>query len=365
MKLEIYISNSNDPCFNLALEDLLFDSVKEQTVILYIWQNADTVVIGKSQNAWSEVRIAELQSDGGILVRRTSGGGAVYHDLGNLCYTFIASDGLYDLEKQLKVILGAVGAAGIEARFTGRNDIVSADGRKFSGNAFRFVKDKGLMHGTLLVNTDPSKIQRYLQVSPAKIRAKGVSSVRARVVNLSELSPTATTAFLSDALIEAFIAEYSKDRPGDDVKIAEPVHISKICETVNAENGEFPFVTVDHPLPEAESFPNRYIRFSSWEWRMGETLPFNLEIERKFSWGLVNARLMVESGIIKTAGVYTDAMDSELGEVLSAGLAGTRLEAGAIESSVNASCALIASSGKAVADMSEVSRDLIGLFKEI
>jgi len=361
MNLQIYVSESHDPYFNLALEDLLFDTVPDETVVLYVWQNADTVVIGKSQNAWSEVRVSELEADGGRLARRTSGGGAVYHDLGNLCYTFIASSGLYDLERQLKVILNAVKSAGIDAMFTGRNDIIASDGRKFSGNAFRFVKDKGLMHGTLLVNTDPSRLQRYLQVSPAKIKAKGVASVRARVVNLSELSPAATTEFLSTALMDAFIKEYSS---GNDTAPV-PVHVSKTEQTVTAENGEFSLVTPDAALPCIDSFPNRYIRFASWEWRMGETLPFNLEKEHKFAWGLISARLLVESGIIQNAGIYTDAMDADLGAVLSAGLAGTKLDTASITAAVQASCALIKSSGKAVADMSEVSRDLIQFFKEI
>ena len=157
------LSKSYDPWFNLALEELLYDTISESTVILYLWQNQNTVVIGKSQNAWKECRVSELEADGGRLARRSSGGGAVFHDLGNLCYTFLASSGLYDLEKQLGVILAAVGEQGIEARFTGRNDITVCDGRKFSGNAFRFSSGKGLMHGTLLLDTNPEKIARYLQ----------------------------------------------------------------------------------------------------------------------------------------------------------------------------------------------------------
>ena len=116
--LRLVLSKSYDPWFNLALEELLYDTIPENTVILYLWQNQNTVVIGKSQNAWKECRVSELEADGGKLARRPSGGGAVFHDLGNLCYTFLASSGLYDLEKQLSVILAAVGEQGIEARFT-------------------------------------------------------------------------------------------------------------------------------------------------------------------------------------------------------------------------------------------------------
>ncbi len=138
----------------LALEEYLFDTIADNTVILYLWQNQNTVVIGKTQNAWKECHLSALEADGGKLARRPSGGGAVFHDLGNMCYTFIASSGLYCLERQLKVILEAVKALGIEAEFTGRNDITTKDGRKFSGNAFRFVKNTGLQHGTLLLDTE-------------------------------------------------------------------------------------------------------------------------------------------------------------------------------------------------------------------
>lgn len=134
-KPEIIYSQSFNPWYNLALEEYLLNGVSDNEVILYLWQNDNTVVVGRNQNAWKECRCKLLEEEGGKLARRLSGGGAVYHDLGNLNFTFLMKDSLYDLKHQLNVILNAVKMAGIEAEFSGRNDLV-VQGKKFSGNAF-------------------------------------------------------------------------------------------------------------------------------------------------------------------------------------------------------------------------------------
>ena len=134
-RLTIIESDSTNPYKNLALENWLLDHVAEDEVILYLWQNQHTVVVGKNQNAWKECNISTLEADGGHLARRLSGGGAVYHDLGNLNFTFLAHKARYDVAKQLEVILRGLQRLGIEAEKSGRNDIL-VDGRKVSGNAF-------------------------------------------------------------------------------------------------------------------------------------------------------------------------------------------------------------------------------------
>lgn len=327
INLKIITSSSFNPWFNLALEEYLYDTIEENTVILYLWQNKNTVVIGKSQNAWKECRIAALETDGGKLARRPSGGGAVYHDAGNMCYTFIASSGLYNLEKQLSVILEAVRSHGISAQFTGRNDIVTSEGRKFSGNAFRFSGEKGLMHGTLLLDTDAEKMSKYLQVSPAKMKAKGVDSVRSRVINLIELNKDITPLSVKNALKEAFRAEYG--------------NIS--TETAYSE----------------ENFPSEvavlYEKYSSWQWRMGETPQFDVSYETRFSWGCFELTFTADRGYINQLEIFTDSMDPELADKIKNSLAGSRL-------SYDEICLKLSHT---LADTPEISNDLTDWLKEI
>ena len=359
---EIYISGSFDPRFNLALEDLLFERTENSgAVIMYLWQNQNTVVIGKSQNAWREVRTELLEQEGGTLVRRTSGGGAVFHDLGNLCFTFIAPRDEYDRINWRELIAQAVRSLGIDAEVNGRNDIVTRDGRKFSGNAFRFTKCAGLMHGTLLVDADLDKMGRYLNVSPAKLEAKGVSSVRSRVVNLKELSPALTIPALSERLIEAF----SQYLSGRGIVPASPVRVNALRTDIDSDGETIPLWSTDPMLPGGEDFYRRYQKFASWEWRYGESLPFNAFVERRFGWGTVSAELFVENGIIKHAAINTDAMDAELGEVLSNALSGVRLSAPELHVALSAALALLSCASGTIAIPAEVARDMTDLLAGI
>lgn len=280
-KLSYLIGSGTDPYQNIALEEYLLMHTEPEECILYLWQNRKTVVIGYNQNAWKECRIEALEEDGGHLARRLSGGGAVFHDLGNLNFTFLTRRDSYSVERQTEVILRAVKAFGIEAVRTGRNDL-AVDGKKFSGNAFYRTGDFCYHHGTILIRADKQEMSRYLNVSREKLQSKGVESVRSRVENLAFYEPSLTVEQMRNALVEAYAGVY----------------------------GGIPNALLQSELP-AEALREGTKKFSSWEWLYGRKLPFNFEVTRRFAWGEVLVRLEISEGIIRNAAIWTDALDTE------------------------------------------------------
>lgn len=198
-----YICSENtSPYYNLALERSLFDFVDEDTVILYLWQNSHTIVIGKNQNAFAECKVDEFIKDGGTLARRPSGGGAVYHDLGNLNFSIICKESIAKEHTYQRIVKEALRFFGIVSEFNGRNDL-TVDDKKFSGNAF-YVKDDVLcQHGTILINSDFKELSKYLTPDISKLERNHVKSVESRVVNLSEISDQITVESMKEAMIKA------------------------------------------------------------------------------------------------------------------------------------------------------------------
>ena len=293
-KIALYESSSFDPYYNLALEQHLLETVPEGVCILYLWQNQNTVVIGRNQNAWKECRVSLLEEEGGHLARRLSGGGAVFHALGNLNFTFLMPQADYDLERQFSVIQEAVRAFGIPAEKSGRNDVLVA-GRKFSGNAFYKNGSRAYHHGTLMMDVDKERMTRYLNPSKAKLQSKGVDSVRSRVVNLRELNPDITVAGMKAALAEAFSKVYglpAETIPGTELDKAVIDDLKK--------------------------------RNSNWDWLYGQKVPFTFQWEARFPWGGIQVDLQVENGIVKQAKVYSDAMDCFLPQKMEQVLPGSR-----------------------------------------
>jgi lipoate-protein ligase A len=279
-------TGETNPYRNIALEKLLLDRVPQETCILYLWQNRQTVVIGRNQNAWIECRVRDLEGEGGFLARRLSGGGAVFHDLGNLNFTFLMPREDYDPERQSSVILQAVRSLGVEAERTGRNDIETG-GRKFSGNAFYLGEKTAYHHGTLLVRADLEAAGRYLSASREKILSKGVESVRSRMVNLGDCKPDITVSRLADSLRAAFTGVY---RVG--------------AEDLTPAELEGPFPGAETRLAELEAW------FSSPEWKYGKNPPFRFKAERRFPWGGVDIRFDVDRNRISGTQIFSDAMDS-------------------------------------------------------
>ncbi|MHB8076760.1 lipoate--protein ligase [Desulfosporosinus fructosivorans] len=291
IQTRIIKSLSHDPWVNLALEERLLERITVDEVILYLWQNDNTVVIGRNQNAWKECRHLELEREGGKLARRLSGGGAVFHDLGNLNFTFIMNKKHYDLSKQLIVILQAVKKLGIKAEFSGRNDLVIEE-KKFSGNAYFFNKESALHHGTILINSDLTKLSRYLQVSREKIISKGIDSVQSRVVNLAEICKAATLNTVIKGMEESFIDVYG----GDGQEIA-------------VDRNDFNI----EPLVQ---------KYSSWDWRFGNTPKFDISINHRFGWGELELGFCLKNGYIDSVQVFSDAIEEGLIRDIGKGLEG-------------------------------------------
>ena len=302
--LRIFEGKGFDPHENLATEKRLMDITPKGCCVLYLWQNQNTVVIGKNQNAWLECRTSLLEEEGGKLARRLSGGGAVFHDLGNLNFTFIMPKEDYDLDKQVTVIQKACALAGITAEKSGRNDLL-ADGRKFSGNAFYQNATHAYHHGTLMVDVDKEKLGRYLSPPKAKLEAKGVASVRSRVVNLKELATGLTISLMKQYMAEAFAEVYG----------AQPT----VLELTDADLAE---ITV---LKE---------KYGSWEYLYGTPLPFSFQCESRFDWGHIQLQLEAKNGIVTGAKVYSDSMDWTLPETVERALLGCRFDAAQIQAAL-------------------------------
>lgn len=277
----IYSAPTGDGWLNLARDGYFLENNKKGDVILYFYVNKNAVIIGRNQNAWKECNIANMDADGVQLVRRHSGGGAVFHDNGNLNFSFITDEKHYDLNRQMRVILNAVSKLGLKAELSGRNDI-TVDGKKFSGNAFSLAKGNRSHHGTILVNADLTKLSNYLCVSKEKMRSKGIDSVRARVCNICELSSGLTVEAMRRLVIESFIEEYGAASE---------------------------YVFDGTALAEVEE---RRERLASWEWRFGKTPQFDFETDKRFSFGDTQIYFNLCDGVIRETKVYSDCLDTEL-----------------------------------------------------
>lgn len=278
-KLGLIRAGGMDPYANLALEEYLTFHVEEGQVILYLWQNRNTVVIGRNQNAWAECRAEEMKRDGVLLARRPSGGGAVYHDAGNLNFSFIARKADYSVDRQISVLLAAAESFGIRAEKSGRND-VTVDGYKISGNAFYQSGDYCCHHGTLLLSVKKDKMAGYLNVPAEKLKVKGVASVKSRVENLSCWVPGITPDKAAAAMEQAFEQIYGQ----------------------KAERLELSHQGRQEVLAGRE-------RFASQSWIYGKETEATFQAKGRFPWGGIEIGFRTEAGIIRECRIFSDAMD--------------------------------------------------------
>lgn len=280
MRLICVRADGLNPYYNQAVESALLSFANDDTEILYLWQNDKTVVIGKNQNAFVECKIPYIVSDGGFIARRISGGGAVYHDKGNLNFTFLSSKKNFSISKNFEIMIGAMRMLGLNAQLNGRNDVV-IDGKKFSGNAF-YKGNACFHHGTVLIRTDKLKMSSYLNVPEVKLSAKGVKSVVSRVVNLSELDESITADRVADALVSEFGSYY-----GGKAEILSP---SDIDQSLLNEKMEF---------------------FSNKDWQLSDDIYYDAQAIVRFDWGTADIRLKLSGSVVQKAKIYSDSLDVE------------------------------------------------------
>lgn len=280
IKLQIILGNQYNPYINLAVESNLLDNFLPNTVSLFLWKNKQTVVIGTNQNPYSECDTESLLNEGGFLARRRTGGGAVYHDLGNLNFSFVADKNIYDVKRQMQVIQKALLDFNLETEVSGRNDI-TYQGRKFSGNAFAKTKNQGLHHGTILIKTDSERLQKYLKVKPAKLHKHGVKSVASRVINLSEVADI-TSENIIPHLIRAFEDVYQGS--------ATIISFDDLCD--------------ENAIRLSQHIGSEEYLFGKWK-------EFHTKKSATFDWGSIDLDIDIdeENGIIKDIIIASDSLE--------------------------------------------------------
>jgi len=310
MKLNYLDLSTTDPAFNLAVEQYVFDVLPKDRVYVMLWQNDNAIIIGKHQNTLAEINEGFVRDHGIKVVRRLSGGGAVYHDLGNLNFTIIAdaqAEGEMNFRLFCQPVIRALAKMGVKAELNGRNDI-TIDGKKFSGNAQYQKGGRVMHHGTILFDSDPDVLTNALLVDEDKIRAKGVKSVRSRVTNVRpHLTKDLTLPEFRRILLESILEE----TPGQ-----------------------------PYPLTEADLAAVKAIRaerYDTWVWNYGASPACDLRLRRRFeSCGTVEAYLTLKHGVIEAVAFRGDFFSAEDPDKLAQALVGCPLNRTALKNVLSA-----------------------------
>ncbi|WP_064092154.1 lipoate--protein ligase [Rossellomorea aquimaris] len=297
----LFIDNKGitDPKINLAIEEYALKNLDINESYLLFYINEPSIIIGKNQNTVEEINTDYVEKQGLHVVRRLSGGGAVYHDLGNLNFSFITKDdgeSFHNFKKFTEPVVTALHKLGVKAELSGRNDII-AEGRKISGNAQFSTKGRMFSHGTLLFDSEMENVVSALNVKKDKIESKGIKSIRSRVANISE--------FLTEGMtIETFrstLLEYIFD--GSDVE--EYVLTEEDWKNIHDLSIE---------------------RYGNWNWNYGKSPKFNLQHSHRFPVGQIDVRLEVNKGLIENCKIYGDFFGVGNVEDIEEKLTGTRYE---------------------------------------
>ncbi|AEF25398.1 lipoate--protein ligase [Streptococcus parauberis] len=298
--MKYIVNKSNNPAYNIALEAYAFRELTSEDEIFILWINEPAIIIGKHQNTIQEINKEYTDEHGIHVVRRLSGGGAVYHDLNNLNYTIISNkseEGAFDFKTFSQPVIATLADLGVKAEFTGRNDL-EIDGKKFCGNAQAYYKGRMMHHGCLLFDVDMSVLGDVLKVSKDKIESKGIKSVRARVTNiLNELPEKITVNEFSDKILEKMKETY----PDMTEYVLSEDELVKIQESADTQ-------------------------FGTWDWTYGKAPEYTIERNVRYPAGKINTFANVQQSVIKNIKIYGDFFGIKDVEDIEKILIGTKYE---------------------------------------
>lgn len=300
------INEKTDPRYNLALEEYVLKNLPKDNDYILLWQNEPAIIIGRNQNTHEEINSKYVKEHNIHVVRRISGGGAVYHDFGNLNYTFVTNntrDNLNNFRKFTEPVIKALNSLGVKAEFAGRNDIL-IDGKKFSGNAQTYYRDRMYHHGTILFDADLDMVAKVLQVKLEKIESKGIKSNRSRVTNiLPYLEKPMTIKEFQNYLLTFILG-------------------TEDIESKTYYLTEEDYQNIDKLMKE---------KYATWEWNFGENPDFALTKEKRFAGGKVSFRLDVSEGYIKNVKIFGDFFGKTEVSKLEQVLKGVKFERESVE----------------------------------
>lgn len=296
-----------DPTINLALEEYVLENFGEKDTYLLFYINSPSIIIGRNQNTVEEINTEYVDHNQIKVVRRLSGGGAVYHDEGNLNFSFITKDdgnSFQNFAKFTQPVVEALNKLGVPAELKGRNDLV-ADGRKISGNAQFSTRGRMFSHGTLMYDSEIEHVVSALNVNKAKIESKGIKSIRSRVANISEFMDEKMPMenFKDMILRYIFDVENVDDVPRYELTEEDWNNVMSLSEK----------------------------RYRNWEWNYGKSPSFNYQESHKFPAGLVDVRLNVNKGVIENCKIYGDFFGIGNVDFIEDKLTGVRHERKALE----------------------------------
>ena len=281
-KMQYFETHSTDPAYNLAFEEYILTHFRKGNILI-LWQNDNAVIIGRNQNTAEEINQQFVDDHGIRVIRRNTGGGAVYHDLGNLNYSFIAdADSIDQAATQLFLapVVNALRGLGMDANFSGRNDILVSD-RKISGTAQQLSKGRLLLHGTLLFDSNPAMISGALNPDPTKFQSKSVKSVRSRVGNIRQF-------------------------------LMQDMDLSSFWQYLKAQltgNGAVLPTLSDADLSEIQKLKQE--KYDTWDWNYGKSPKFEIQNKTRWPGGLLDVRMTVSGGKISSLRIYGDFLALE------------------------------------------------------